>query len=330
MSRADFRTILGRIFRFFLWGGLIVFLYFTTFGWRSTQSSSSVSVISYQKESTARAVKEHVHALSEQIGLRSMAQYDNLQRAAAYIADDFEKNGLAVQSQEYEVDGKMVRNIIAQKKGEHLAGKVLIIAAHYDSYYNPGADNNASGIAALLELAHVLSLENTGMTIRYVAFVNKEPPFYGTDKMGSAVFIESLKASGDDVAGVIILDSIGYYSTGLKSQRYPPLLGLVYPPKANFVALVSNSKSMDFARSVESLLRVKMPIPLEFFVGFDFIDSDHVLFWKNNYPAVLLTDTGSYRNPDYYSLFDTYPSVHYQNIVQMIEGLAQTIQALAN
>ena len=275
-------------------------------------------------------MKNHVSVLSHQIGWRGLDQYENLQKAADYIANSFAQTGLKVQRQEFLAQGKTVGNVAAEKKGSTYPQKVIIVGAHYDTYFNPGADSNASGVAALLELAEIFSKIETHATIRFVAFANKEPPFFATDEMGSLVYAKHLKEANEDIEAVIILDSIGYYSNISYSQHYPPFLGFFYPDKGNFLCLVGNMRSRALLQSLETVLKKDTSLVIAKVMGFDFINSDHWAFWRENFNTVLMTDTGSYRNPYINSLSDTYPKLNYLNMAQLVRGLAFALKALAD
>ncbi len=186
----------------------VLLLFLSTYGWHVTKASVSVS--SREHESIAKSLKKHVYVLSHQIGWRGVEQYENLQKAEKYITESFQKSGLTVETQDFIVGGKLVKNIVAEKKGAANPQKIVVIGAHYDTYFNPGADSNASGVAVLLELADAFSKEEgINATVRFVAFVNKEPPFFASEDMGSAVCVKRLVTAGEAPAAVVILDSLG-------------------------------------------------------------------------------------------------------------------------
>jgi len=305
----------------------IVFLRSTTFGWKVTKSV--FSSYSKQHEGIAANLKNHVNVLSQEIGWRGIEQYENLQKAENYIAEQFTALGLEVERQEFTVAGKAVSNVIAKKTGTKYPDRIIVAGAHYDSYFNPGADGNASGVAAILELARLLAGQETGATVHLVAFATKEPPFFGTPQMGSVFYAKRLKENNETVLAVFILDAIGYYSGKNRSQRYPPLLGITYPDKGNFLAVIGNSQSAELLKTTESTLKKEASIPIQSFVGFDFINSDHWAFWKEKYDTVLLTDTGGYRNPHHYSLSDTPEELNYLSMAQLVRGLVSVLEDLA-
>ncbi|MFA5059889.1 MAG: M28 family peptidase [Candidatus Omnitrophota bacterium] len=316
-----------RILKYIILVILCVVGYLSTFGWHFQKSSAGV--YSSQEESLAESLERHVYALSHDIGWRSVAEYENLQRSYQYIADQFKQFGLEVSTQEISVDGKSTYNIIAEKKGFKHPEAVIIVGANYDTYSNPGANNNASGVSALIELARIFSAQFPETTIRFVAFVNKEPPFAGTDQMGSMAYVKLVKETKQPIEAVIIMDGIGCYSYKDYSQRYFPFLGLFYPDKGNFVMASSNINSAGLLKTVMAAFRKKTSFPIRWSVAFDFVDSDHRVFWREKYPAVLISDTGSYRNKHFHSLSDTYEKLNFRNMSQVTYGIAAVLRVLA-
>ena len=299
---------------------ICLLLYSSTYGWRTLKVAFSSH--SKEQEVIAKNLKKHVYALSQQIGWRGLDQYEDLEKAAQYIKDNLTQLGYHCETQDSIVQDKVVSNIIAEKTGTKYSDKIIILSANYDSYFNPGADNNASGVAALLELANIFATQETPITLRFVALASKEPPFFGTKNMGSAVYAKHLKELKENIEGIVILDAIGFYSDKERTQRYPLFLGFAYPGKADFIALVGNGASRGFLDHLGSALKKETSFPVQSVIGFDFINSDNLSFWRENYRAVLVTDTGPYRNPDYHSLADTYKKLNYLNMAQIVKGVS--------
>ncbi|HOW34851.1 MAG TPA: M28 family peptidase [Candidatus Omnitrophota bacterium] len=316
-----------KIFRIVFVCTVIVVGYYSTFGWQV--SRSSISVRTKENDDMAVSLKRHVYILSSEIGERSFREYGNLEKASRYIVGQFTQLGLEVERQEFEVEGRKVCNIIARKTGTKSPGTIIVVGAHYDSYYTPGADNNASGVAAVLELAAVIAKKEIADSVHFVAFVNGEPPFFQTPQGGSLVYIKSIQEKKGDIRAAIVLDSIGYYSNRL-SQRYPVGLGFFCPDKANFIALVGNTGSLKLMGSAETIFKKNISLPAQAVTGFDFVRSDHWAFWKKGYPAILITDTGAYRNPDFYSLSDTYQMLNYRHMAQVVKAASLLAEALGN
>lgn len=305
----------------------IVILKISTFGWWI----STVKNL-FKDKVLADKLKDHVHVLSQEIGKRDIFEYKNLSKAADHIADEFRKFGYEVTFQEYAVWNKTVRNIIAVKKGSQYPEDVLIVGAHYDTCNNPGADDNASGIACLLELARACSKADFKRTIEFVAFVNEEPPFCRTENMGSLVFTRQAKSENKNIKGVVVLESLGYYSNKIFSQRYPPLLGLFYPNKGNYVAVVGNFRSRHLVGQVREAFKRKAAFPIRS-LTVAIIDaasfSDHWSFWQEGYPAVMITDTAFLRNPNYHRNTDTFETLNYEYMVDILTGLQSAVNELA-
>ena len=216
---------------------------FSTFGWR--RFGEKTMNLSEGVNRLAKALESHVRRLSEDIGDRSVFNYNALQEAQQYIAEQLSSFGYNVEFQDYTISDKPTKNIIALKEGSKNPQEIIIIGAHYDTCFNPGADDNASAVAGLLELARSLYSKETKRSIKFIAFVNEEPPFFHTEEMGSRVYVKAAKKRGEDIRGALILEMIGYYSDKPHSQRYPPLFGLFYPNKGNFIGVVKMSNNIN-------------------------------------------------------------------------------------
>jgi len=273
----------------------------------------------------AKELKHHVYKLAHEIGDRSIFQYEKLKQAERYIADQFSSLGYTVELQKYSVLDKTVINIIATKTGLYRPKEIIIVGAHYDTCYNPGADDNASAVSGLIELARLMSDKQANRTIKFIAFVNEEPPFFKTGSMGSSVYVRYIKERMEDIKAVVILEMIGYYTDEPNSQRYPPFFGLFYPNKGNFITVVGNFSSRGLVRKVVSGFKKQTAFPIESVVTFNFIPgvdfSDHWSFWQEGYPAVMITDTAFYRNPNYHSSTDTYETLDYKSLAEVTKGL---------
>jgi len=308
-----------------------IILRISTFGWRfwcrPFRNSKGENI------KLAERLKQHVYKLAHGIGDRSVFNYKKLDEAAGYISEQFQSFGYNVEFQEYIVSGKTVNNIIASKKGLKRREEIIIVGAHYDTCFNPGADDNASAVAGLLELARFISGEQTNRSIRFIGFVNEEPPFFKSEEMGSRVYARVAKRKGEDIKAVLILESIGYYSHRPNSQQYPLFFGPFYPNKGNFIAVVGNPSSRWLVKEVVSNFRNETQFPIESTVTFDFVPgidfSDHWSFWKEGYSAVMITDTAFYRNPNYHSRFDTYEKLDYEDTAELVRGLAKVLIELS-
>lgn len=277
----------------------------------------------------AKNLELHVKKLSDEIGERSMFKYEALEKAAEYISGELKSYGYEVEYQEYAVDGKAAKNIIATKRGLGKENEIVIVGAHYDSCFNPGADDNASGVAGLLELAKAFSQERIARNVKFIAFTNEEPPFFKTEEMGSRVYAKAARQSNENIKAVLILEMIGYYSDKPNSQRYPPFIGLFYPNQANFISVVGNFPSVTLVKKLVVGFKKATHFPIEsavlpgFVNGVDF--SDHWSFWKEGYPAIMVTDTAFYRNPHYHQSSDTYQKLNYPSMAELLVGLKEAL-----
>ncbi|MFQ5952075.1 MAG: M28 family peptidase, partial [Candidatus Omnitrophota bacterium] len=184
-------------------------------------------------------LKTHVMKLSEEIGERNYVYYEELNKAADYLTEEFKRYGYDPSAQEYTIDNRVFKNIIAVKEGKIKPEEIVIIGAHYDSVIgSPGANDNGSAVAAMLELARMFSKVDTERTVKFIAFTNEEPPFYLTGQMGSRIYAKSARERGDDIKAMVSLETIGYYSEARNSQSYPFFYGLFYPDQANFIGVV--------------------------------------------------------------------------------------------
>ena len=281
-------------------------------------------------ENLSKNLKEHVVKLSQQIGERNYMNYNNLEDAANYIRSYFRHYEYQVEDLTYWYKNKEYRNVIATKAGTEKHGEIVLVGSHYDSVWgSPGADDNASAVAGLLELVRVFTKGDFSRTIRFVAFTNEEPPFFLTKYMGSRVYANRAKMNGENITAMICLESIGYYSTKPGSQQYPPVIGLFYPNKGNFIAVVGNLKSRNLVRKVKEIFKKNSRFPIESIAttslvpGINF--SDHDSFWRKGYQAVMVTDTAFYKNPHYHCPSDAHEKLDYRSMAEVVKGLYYVI-----
>jgi len=283
----------------------------------------------------AARLRVHVAELADAIGPRDLRVHpDALGRAADYVAGRFRSIGLAVDEQRYGVGDGTARNVVATLEGSSSARQTIVIGAHYDTVpETPGADDNASGVAALLEVARLMAGDSPARAIRFVAFANEEPPYYHTDDMGSVRYARSLEASREDVVAMVSLEMLGYYDAHAGTQHYPALLASAYSDTGDFVAVVGKVGSGDLVRRCVRILRERGSLPAEGAVlpaslpGVGW--SDHWSFWRSGYPAVMITDTGHFRNPSYHEPTDIPESLDYDRLARAVEGIAAVVRGLA-
>jgi len=276
----------------------------------------------------------HVERLAGDIGQRNIFVPAALARAAAYIEDQWNKMGYAVERLEYEACGIACANLVAARPGGASAGEILLVGAHYDSVIgSPGANDNASGVAALLELSRMFRTVAPSRTVRFAAFVNEEPPFFGTGRQGSMMYARAVRRHGDDIRLMVSLETIGCYSDEPGSQSYPPLFGLFYPDRGNFVGIVSDFRSRTAMQQLAAAFRAHSGFPLQSAATFRFVPgvswSDHRSFWRQGYRAVMVTDTALYRYPHYHAASDTPDKLSYPELASVTLGLFQALVVLA-
>ena len=276
---------------------------------------------------------ETVNYLARELGQRCHKDLDKLALAADYIEHRLRSSGCATERQGFTFRGNAYCNILTEVKGTDPSREdILIIGAHYDSAEGtPGADDNASGVAGLLELARLTRRTPLLRTVRFAAFCLEEPPAYMTKHMGSYIHAKSLHDQGVKVHGMISLEMLGYYCDEKGCQYYPSsLFKLAYPNQGYFIAFVGNFSSRRFSSSVKAAYSTVSTIPAESLNGFSIIPgvdfSDHRNYWKFGYPAFMITDTAFYRNPNYHDSGDTPETLDYDRLTQLIEGLYRTFQ----
>ncbi len=264
---------------------------------------------------------------------------DALEDAARYIEVKLAALGYTVTRQQYIHDGKQVRNIevslINPIKGK-APERIFIVGAHYDSARGaPGANDNGSGTAAVLELARMLKgiQLSQGTELKFVFFVNEEPPYFGGEGMGSWQHAKALHESGQHVAAALILETIGYYSQARGSQRYPPGLEKLYPNTGNFIAFVGTQASAELVRKALAGFKAASQFPAEGLAAASYVEgvtwSDHTSYNRHGYPAIMITDTAFLRYPYYHTAQDTPDKLDYPSMARVVEGLAKVIEGMA-
>ncbi len=277
-------------------------------------------------------LQQTVEVLSQDLIPRDESHPDNLNRVALHIADAFRLSGGRVSEQPFEALENIYRNVIVEYGPQE--GEVIVIGAHYDAAgVFPGADDNASGVAGLLELARLFGAHPPSVRVILVAFTLEEPPYFKTPMMGSALFAQSLAEKNVPVKLMISLEMIGYFSDENHSQLYPvPILKLFYPSTGNFIAVVDQLFSTE-AQRLKKYMRQVMQVPVHsinaprWIPGVDF--SDHRNFWLQGYPAVMVSDTAFYRNMAYHTAQDTSDRLDYDKMADVVWGIYHYVHNLA-
>jgi hypothetical protein len=281
-----------------------------------------------------KRLREHVSFLAEDIGERSPAIPDNLDKAADYIQTQFESLGYLPTNRVFG-NQQQYRNIEVDVYGLEKRSEIIVVGAHYDTtWVTPGADDNASGVAGLLEIARAFRDKRFPRTIRFIAFSNEEVPFYKRAEMGSMISAKRSYSRSELIVGMFSLEMIGFFSEEPGSQRYPKLIQQFYPDKGNFIAFVSNVASRDFMLQSISYFRAQSVLPSEGLVApqwlvRDIRRSDHASYWYYDFPAVLVTDTARYRNYNYHRSGDIAESLDYSSMARGVRGLTLMLENLA-
>ena len=286
----------------------------------------------------AAELQSYVETLATDIGPRNVEfRYAQLTAAAEFIERTFVEFGYAVERQAFEVGGKECVNLIAEVTGKQSAAEIVVVGGHYDSIdLCPGANDNASGVAATLALARRFA--SAGLTpertVRFVAFVNEEPPNFQTETMGSLVYARRCRERDENIVAMWSLETMGYYSEAPKSQQYPNPFRLFYPSTGNFIAFVGNVSSRHLVRDVVGRFRRQVEFPSEGAAIPSSIPgagwSDHWSFWQVGYPALMVTDTAPFRYEHYHESSDTADRVQYDNLARVVEGLEKVLRELAS
>jgi Zn-dependent M28 family amino/carboxypeptidase len=283
----------------------------------------------------AERLRKHVTVLGAEIGERNLWRDGTLAATADYIEATLRAAGYEVFSQAYTAQGTRVRNLEAVLGGTSRAEESVVIGAHYDTVKgSPGANDNASGVAGLLEIARLLVARPLARSVRFVAFVNEEAPFFYTWEMGSHRYARRARERGDNITAMLSLETIGYYSDADGSQQYPnPVYSWLYPNTGNFIGFVGNLASRKLVRQSLGSFRRHSAFPSEGvaapgrMAGIHW--SDHWSFWEEGYAAVMVTDTALFRYPHYHASTDTPDRLDYQRLARVVAGLAQVTADLA-
>lgn len=270
-------------------------------------------------------LRRHVEFLSQEVFPRNIRYPENLDRAADYIREALSLTGARVSDQEYEAGGVECRNIIAHFGPDK--EKLLIIGAHYDACGDqPGADDNASGVAGLLELARLLGERNYDSPIMLIAYSTEEPPFFRTKDMGSAVHARSLRTNNIEIHGMICLEMIGYFCDRQLTDNV--FLRILYPRSGDFIAVVGRWSDRSLIRKIKKCFRGASDLRAFSYSGPIIIGadlSDHLNYWLEGYQAVMITDTAFLRNPHYHTSSDTADTLDYQRMASVVDGVLSSI-----
>jgi pimeloyl-ACP methyl ester carboxylesterase len=295
--------------------------------------SSTLPALSAEQLRVADRLERHVRHVAETIGPRNFKFYQQLEETADYLESQLRGLGYTVRRQSYslpECPGQVFHNLETVND----EGPFTVVGAHYDSVFQcPGANDNASGVAAVLELAR---LTERHRQLRFVVFTNEEPPFYKGPGMGSAQYVQYLLRERQPVASMVCLETAGYYVSQPGTQR-SPVPGLL-PDVGDFVAIVGDVQSANFTKDLVGRWQANVPFPCRGLVptaaaapllaqgGMGM--SDHACFWDAGIPAVMVTDTVFYRYDHYHQDSDTWEKLTYPEFARMVHGLAEVLRLM--
>lgn len=277
-------------------------------------------------------LRRRVETICSDFTPRSYLDSTNLNRCADWIEQSFREAGGRTSNQVYTAAGRKFRNVIARFGPEQ--GPLVVVGAHYDSFGRmPAADDNASGVVGLIELARLFSRNTPQIPVEVVAYSNEEPPFFASSDMGSAHHARGIKAAGVEVRAVIVLEMIGYFSDEPGNQSYPmAFLRLFYPNKGNYIAVVGSFGQTRLVRRIKWAMRGATDLPVRsinapaIVPGVDF--SDHRSYLDVGFAAVMVTDTAFYRNRVYHTADDTPDRLDYNRMAKVVMGVYEAVLAI--
>ena len=293
----------------------------------------SIGSLDDNEQTIEQQLRNHVQFLASSIGQRNSDL--SLEQALGYIKKTMKANGYESIEQPFEIGPQKFKNLECTLKGSNDSNEVLIVGAHYDSVVgSTGANDNGSGVAATLELARLFAKKKFPLTVKFVFFTNEEPPYFRTREMGSYAYAQYCKEHNYKIKGLIVLETIGYYTDTPNSQKYPLGLDSGYPTTGNFIAFVGNEDSKKLVQGAIASFRSGCKFPSEaiaapnWIMGVDW--SDQYWFWKEGVPAVMITDTALYRYRYYHTMQDTPDKLVYSSFARVVSGLAKVIEAQAS
>ncbi|MBX3386997.1 MAG: M28 family peptidase [Phycisphaeraceae bacterium] len=326
---------------FLLIAAFLVYGYFTMVRMPGRSFEGGLDPPTAREQALAETLKKHVYILADatggvvRVGNRSTFWPRRFAEAALYIDTQLEGYGFAERHEYFCERGAPVPNFEVIVPGTSRPSEIIVVGAHYDSFQgSPGADDNASGVAACLVYAQHFINHPQQRTLRFLFFVNEEPPAFQTPDMGSWVYAKACKARGDNVVAMISVESIGYYSDEPGSQKYPAPFSSLYPDTGNFIAFIGNYSSRALVKQSLAHFRATTRFPSQGAalpsvvpgVGW----SDHWSFWQEGYPAFMVTDTAVFRHPDYHQAQETADKLDYDRMARVVAGLGRVIEHLAN
>jgi|AGTN01.3.fsa_nt_gi Predicted aminopeptidases len=304
-------------------------------GGETASSDRGSSVLSTdQQRLTRERLRATVEKLSCECGERNLRNWSGLTEAAGFIRKNFSSLGYTVEDHEFQADGVAMENIVAELGSATYSDEgVVVVGAHYDTVYgSPGADDNASGVAVMLELARLLADLKPKRRVRFIAFANEEHMEGDKEEMGSYKYAALCSDRGEDIVAMLSLEMLGFYSDEEESQKYPEPFNKFYPNKADFIGFVGNVASGPLVRRCLKVFRRKAKVGSQGVAAPDFIKhagrSDHWGFWEFGYPALMVTDTADFRASHYHTAGDTIDKVDFEKMTIVTYGLLDVVTDL--
>jgi Zn-dependent M28 family amino/carboxypeptidase len=285
-------------------------------------------------QSALENLRRDVNVLAREVGARNRHHYAALVRSAEFCENSFRQIGYAPRLQRYQVRQQEFANIIAEIEGGARRREIVVVGAHYDTHRNsPGADDNASAVAALLQLARALAGTHPARTLRFVAFTNEERPFTRTRRMGSRVYARECREHRENIVGMVGLEMLGC-CLPKKGSQWLSLGGHFMPREGDFLAVVGNRASQALLDQITGILRAQEAVRIVPLVLPSHIpgawSSDHWSFWREGFPAVMATDTGPLRYRHYHRTSDTPDKLDFPWLLQVVAALEHALRALAS
>jgi hypothetical protein len=318
---------------FLLFVAFLVWVWFAMIRMPGESFAGSLAPLTAKEIALKHELVRDLTVLAVDIGERNAFNPPSLKRSADFIAGSFAAAGLEVRRLPYTAQLQTFENIEVTIPGTRLPEEIVVVGGHYDTVSNcPGANDNGSGTVATLALARRFAGRKLDRTLRFVAFVNEEPPYFQTDRMGSVVYARAARERGDKITAMLSLETIGCFLDGENSQRYPPPVGLLYPSVGNYIGIVGNFKSRALVRRTLGTFREHVKFPSEgaalpcFVPGVGW--SDHWSFQQEGYPAVMVSDTAVFRYRHYHRATDSLDQIDFDRMARVVAGLIPVIEDL--
>lgn len=310
--------------------GVISWLWFSCFQMPGNNYNGELLPLTAQEKIIKDNLQRDINKLAVEIGARNYNNYENLNAAADFLESSFQEAEYEVNKQEYKINNQIFTNLEVEIKGVDKPDEIVIVGGHYDTAFTtPGANDNGSGVAAVLELARRFADKKPSRTLRFVEFTNEEPPYFWTENMGSLVYAKGCKKRNENVVAMLSLETMGYFSDKEESQNYPFPLNLIYPSQGDFIAFVGNVDSSKLVKKTVDLFRKQVKFPSEGLAFFNQIPgvgwSDHWSFWQQGYQGIMVTDTAPFRYTQYHTLDDVSDNIDYEKLARVVSGLEKVI-----